>query len=95
MVDNHQHVIDSLRETKQLLGAKDVEIVMADGTVATVGNGDGQSEIRDAVDQIIDAADQATSRLGEFMHYAKMRDPNPVALSVETVVSKRIQSASR
>jgi len=30
MVDNHQHVIDSLRETKQLLGAKDVEIVMAD-----------------------------------------------------------------
>jgi FAD/FMN-containing dehydrogenase/Fe-S oxidoreductase len=43
-----------------------LEIVMADGTVTVVGNGDGPSEIRDAVDEIIgEHADEIAERLPE------------------------------
>jgi len=43
-----------------------LEIVMADGTVTVVGNGDGPSEIRDAVDAIVsEHADEIAERLPE------------------------------
>jgi len=43
-----------------------IEIVMVDGTVMVVGNGDGPSEIGDAVDQIIgDHVDEIVERMPE------------------------------
>lgn len=44
-------------------------------------------EHRARVDQIIDAADRAASRLGDFIHYARLRHPAPVPIDLRRVVS--------
>jgi two-component system, NtrC family, sensor histidine kinase HydH len=38
--------------------------------------------------QIIDAADQATSRLGEFMSYARIRHPEPISVKLSSVLDR-------
>lgn len=48
------------------------------------------SSCRESAERIIDAADQATGRLGEFISFAKVRTPHTKPVALHDVVSKCI-----
>ncbi len=46
--------------------------------------------VRNSAERIIDAADQATSRLGEFISFARVRQPKMVPVALEKVITRAV-----
>lgn len=69
-------------ETKNPLGAiRGLAQRIADNPEVPQGD-------RERASQIVDQADRAVSRVGEFLSYARVRDPEPAAVEVRAVLAR-------